>query len=223
MQNLTFVLIGRSRRLFQLQTNIIISGVGGQGVITAGYLIADTLSSKGQNVVMSEIHGLAQRGGSVTVELRIGDVYSPIIPQGKVDIVIGFEPIEAVRAAFRGHKDTYVLINSEKQVPVSLSMNAMEYPSDDFIFHKLQGFNHVVFLDASSMAIKAGNVRAVNTVMIGAAMASSVLPISLEDLETSLSKRFEGKLLDINKRALQSGIDYARNKLRENIGTLQYP
>ena len=206
-----------------MQTNIIIAGVGGQGVITAGYLIAGTLSSKGQNVVMSEIHGLAQRGGSVTVELRIGNVYSPIIPQGKADIVIGFEPIEAVRAASRGHKDTYVLINSEKQVPVSLSMNAMEYPSDDFIFHKLLGFKRVVFLDASFVAIEAGSVRAVNTVMIGAAMASSVLPISLEDLEISLSKRFEGKLLDINKRALQSGIDYARNKLRENIGALQYP
>ncbi|MCW6169046.1 MAG: indolepyruvate oxidoreductase subunit beta [Thermoplasmatales archaeon] len=205
-----------------MQTNIIIAGVGGQGVITAGYLIADTLSSKGQNVVMSEIHGLAQRGGSVTVELRIGDVYSPIIPQGKVDIVMGFEPIEAVRAAYRGHKDTYVLINSEKQVPVSLSMKAMEYPSDDFISRKLLDFKRVVFLDASSMAIEAGSVRAVNTVMIGAALASSILPISLEDLEISLSKRFERKLLDINKKALQLGIEYARNKLESNVKIPEY-
>lgn len=196
-----------------MQTNIIIAGVGGQGVITAGFLISEALSDRGEKVVMSEIHGLAQRGGSVTVEIRIGDVFSPIIPQGKADIVIGFEPIETIRAASRGNKDSFIFVNSEKQVPVSLSMNALEYPSSDEILSRLSPFRNVVFLDASSLALEAGSIRAVNTVMIGAAMASAILPISFEDMLKTLSKRFEGNLYDLNKRALRIGMELGRKEL----------
>lgn len=206
-----------------MQTNLIIAGVGGQGVITAGFLISEALSNAGEKVVMSEIHGLAQRGGAVNVEIRIGDVYGPIIPRGKVDIVIGFEPIESVRAAYKGNRDTFILVNSEKQVPVSLSMNALEYPTTGEISSILKPFRHVVFLDATSIAIKAGNVRTVNTVLIGAAMASSILPISSEDMKKTLAERFEGKLYEVNEIALGLGMEYAKGELLSIDQTQEYP
>ncbi len=182
-------------------------------MITAGFLISEALSNAGEKVVMSEIHGLAQRGGAVSVEIRIGDVFGPIIPRGKVDIVIGFEPIESVRAAYKGNSNTFILVNSEKQVPVSLSMNTLEYPTNDEISGMLKPFKHVVFLDATSIAIEAGNVRTVNTVLIGAAMASSIFPISIDEMKKTLSERFEGKLYDVNVTALSLGMDYAKKEL----------
>ena len=196
-----------------MQTNLILAGVGGQGVVTAGSFISESLSTAGKKVVMSEIHGLAQRGGAVNVEIRIGDIYGPIIPHGKVDILIGFEPIESVRATQKANRDTFILVNSEKQVPVSLSMNALEYPAAGEISRMLDPFKHVVFLDATAIAIKAGNVRTVNTVLIGAAMASSLLPISVGQLEKTLSERFEGKLYEVNETALGLGMDYAKREL----------
>ncbi|MEM0098796.1 MAG: 2-oxoacid:acceptor oxidoreductase family protein, partial [Thermoplasmata archaeon] len=81
--------------------NISLVGVGGQGVVSTGIILGNTISKKGINVVMSEIHGMAQRGGIVTVDMRIGDVYGPIIPKGKLDLIIGFEAMETLRALKR--------------------------------------------------------------------------------------------------------------------------
>ncbi len=204
------------RRWCLLQTNLIVAGVGGQGVITAGFMIAETMSVMGKNVVMSEIHGLAQRGGAVTVEIRVGDVYSPIIPKGRADIILGFEPIETIRAADKANPETFILMNSEKQTPVSLSMEGREYLPDDDISRLLKPFKHVVKINATGLALEAGNTRTINTVMVGAAIATSVLPITPGELKLTLRKRFNKSLYDVNERALNLGINYVKNDIIQN-------
>ena len=105
-----------------MKYNIIIAGIGGQGVVTCGSLISKAAIHAGLNVVMSEIHGLAQRGGSVSVEVRIGDVSGPIIPNGEGDLLIGLEYMEGVRNIPRMKTGSLVILSKEKLTPVSLSM-----------------------------------------------------------------------------------------------------
>ena len=104
-----------------MKINLIISGVGGQGVITLGMLISQTAISQGENVIMSEIHGLAQRGGSVSVDVRIGDFRAPIIPTGDADLVIGMEPLEGERVLDRAGKGTRVIVSTHHKGPGQLS------------------------------------------------------------------------------------------------------
>jgi len=190
-----------------MMTNIIISGVGGQGVVTAGLLLSEAATIKGIHVVMSEIHGLAQRGGSVSVDVRMGDVYGSIVPKGDADIIIGFEQIETMRAMGRAGTRTVVIMNTEKKTPISLSMQDKEYPKmSDLI--GMAGKDIVVHqIDASLLAKKAGNYRSVNTVILGAAVALGILPFTRENVLTALGGRFTGSLYDINAKALDLGID----------------
>lgn len=189
-----------------MEYNIIVAGVGGQGVVTAGTLISESALSNGLNVVMSEIHGLAQRGGSVNVEIRIGDVKSPIIPLGETDLVIGIEPMEAVRAASSAGKRTKFLINMAPVEPISLSMRGQEYPDLEDLLRDVFETYEVHFIDAIPLALAAGDVRSVSTVMVGAALQLGVIPIDRESVEAALRKRFSGKVQEINMRAMESGL-----------------
>ncbi len=189
-----------------MEINIVIAGVGGQGVVTAGTLISQASLAMGYNVVMSEIHGLAQRGGSVTVDVRIGDVKSPIIPSGDVDLIIGMEPMEAVRAAENAGRNTLMLINDERVSPVALTMKGLEYPDLDGLLSEAALQMKVLMLDALPMALEAGDSRAVSTVMVGAAMQSGILPFDRNAAFKALSGRFSGKIYEINEKALDLGI-----------------
>lgn len=189
-----------------METNIIVAGVGGQGVVTAGTLISQSALIKGHNVVMSEIHGLAQRGGSVSVEVRIGDVRSPIIPRGEVDLVLGLEPMEAVRYSDQAGKRTKFVINTETIAPVSLSMRGKEYPPVDELIERISDRYEVHTLDALPYAIEAGDARSASTVMVGAAIQLGILPIDRDSTLKALERRFNRRLYEINRKALDSGI-----------------
>jgi len=190
-----------------MMTNIIISGVGGQGVVTAGLLLSEAATIKGIHVVMSEIHGLAQRGGSVSVDVRMGDVYGSIIGKGEADLIIGFEPIETMRAISRAGRNTFVIMNSEKITPISLSMNDKEYPSNAELIGLADKSVTIREINAVSLAKKAGNYRAVNTVIIGAALALKVLPFGKAEVLAALNNKFSGKIYDLNREALDLGIE----------------
>ncbi|MHB1708542.1 MAG: indolepyruvate oxidoreductase subunit beta [Thermoplasmataceae archaeon] len=190
-----------------MRTNIIIAGVGGQGVVTAGMLLSEAATLKGMRVVMSEIHGLAQRGGSVSVDVRIGDVYGSIIGKGDADLIIGFEPIETMRAIARAGNKTQVIMNSEKITPVSLSMHDKEYPSNADLMGLADKSIKIREINAVSLAKKAGSYKSVNTVIIGAAIGLGILPFTKEDILSALKNRFSGKLYDINREALAYGMD----------------
>lgn len=190
-----------------METNIIVAGVGGQGVVTAGTLISQSALLKGHNVVMSEIHGLAQRGGSVSVEVRIGDVRSPIIPKGEADLILGLEPMEAVRYSDQAGKRTKFLINRETITPVSLSMRGDEYPDIEELIAPLSEKYEVYSIDALPLALEAGDSRAVSTVMVGAAMKLNVIPIDEESTLGALKKRFSPRLFEMNRKALTLGMN----------------
>lgn len=190
-----------------MTTNIIIAGVGGQGVITAGMLISEAAMMKGINTVMSEIHGLAQRGGSVSVDIRMNDVYSAIVASGDADIIIGFEPIESVRASRRAGKQTKIIINTEKLPPISLGLKGEEYPDVRNLISDLGQTFEVYPVDALSLAKRAGNYRAVNVVMVGAALSVGAIPLSKEDILKAISSIFPERLRAVNEKALEYGME----------------
>jgi indolepyruvate ferredoxin oxidoreductase beta subunit len=192
--------------------NVIIAGVGGQGVVTAGLLMSEAATENGINVVMSEIHGLAQRGGSVSVDVRMGDVYGSIVPKGEADVIIGFEPIETMRTLGRASKETLVIMNTERKTPISLSMHDKEYPSMDDLLKIAPIGTEIHQIDAVSLAKEAGNYRSVNTVILGGALALGVLPFSRENVISALKKRFSGTLYEINTKALDLGIEEIREQ-----------
>jgi indolepyruvate ferredoxin oxidoreductase beta subunit len=148
------------------QGNILFCGVGGQGILLASEVTAYSLLAAGMDVRKSEVHGMAQRGGSVTAHLRYGDkVYSPLISVGEADIVVAFEMMEAVRYLPYMHDDTKVIVNTHKIYPPAIATGKMDYPEN--VLDELTSRNiHVKELDAFGIASKVGEVRAVNIVMV---------------------------------------------------------
>lgn len=194
-----------------MKTNIIISGVGGQGVITLGMLIAQSAMAQGENVVMSEIHGLAQRGGSVSVDVRIGDFHAPIVPDGDADLIIGLELLEAKRILHRAGKDTKVIVSTETMVPVSLSIRHEEYPPVEGIISSMSEKFHVRELDAVSIAREAGNYKAANVAVLGFAVGTGWLSLEISRITEELGHLFRGRAFEINMEALDMGMAAARS------------
>ncbi|MEM0163880.1 MAG: indolepyruvate oxidoreductase subunit beta [Thermoplasmata archaeon] len=174
--------------------SILFAGVGGEGVVTTGAVLGDTLTRKGIKVVMSEVHGMAQRGGIVTVEMKVGACNSPIIGIGKADIIVGFEPIETYRVLNKGNKDTKIIMNSSRIVPFTVSVGESEYPDFDKIVENIKKyFNSLYIIDAESLAIKAGNSIVENIVLLGALTALNIIPVNKEDVMESIKTAFSNK------------------------------
>ncbi|MBU1140195.1 MAG: indolepyruvate oxidoreductase subunit beta, partial [Proteobacteria bacterium] len=148
--------------------NILFSGVGGQGILLASEITAYALLSAGYDAKKSEVHGMAQRGGSVTAQLRYGDkVYSPLIEPGKADILVSFEMMEAARYLPYLHKASKVIVNTQQIKPPAVAMGQVAYPEgvlNAILSHGIQ----VVTVDAFDIARDAGEVKAANVVMVGA-------------------------------------------------------
>ena len=156
--------------------NIYICGVGGQGIIKTSVIIGEAAMNQGLNVVMSEIHGMSQRGGSVSTELKIGDFNSSIIPEGNADMLLSFEPIETIRGLHKVNKDSKIVYNTHPIVPSSTNV---AYPSVDSITNSLkENFNHVLPIDATKLAMEAGNILSLNMVLLGAVTADDKFPLS---------------------------------------------
>ena len=193
----------------QVQHNIIIAGVGGQGVVTLGLMISNAAMSAGQKAIMSEIHGLAQRGGSVSVDVRIGDYYAPIVPDGDADIIVALEPLEALRSLRRAGPHTVMVMSTEKLPPVSLGINRKQYPEIDDISRAIQKEVKLHSINALELARAAGNYRAVNTVIAGFLYGLGLLDIPREILEGEITRIFSGKAAEANLAAFNSGYEAA--------------
>lgn len=198
-----------------METNIVICGVGGQGVITAGKLISTAAMLSGRKVVMSEIHGLAQRGGSVSVDVRIGNVLGPIIGGGNADLIIAMEPMEGLRNMERASEDTVFLLNTQKMPPVSLGMQHREYPDLDSIVAEITAEHTAVVIDALPIAKSAGEARTVSTVMVGAASVMKNMQVSTDDFFNAIRQVFPPKLQESNMVAFRKGREYSMNALKE--------
>jgi len=190
--------------------NICLSGVGGQGIITAGTIISEAAKISGQNTVMSEIHGLSQRGGSVTVDVRIGECYGPIIPKDSCDLIIGFELMETFRSIESLGRVRKALTSTEEMNPISLSIHDKEYPSFEDLTEKYGGETRVYPVEAMEIARKAGSEKTINVVMIGVALGMNLIPLCKESVILAIRNIFSGKILDINMTALDLGIAWSR-------------
>lgn len=199
-----------------MQTNILVSGVGGQGVVTLGLIISQAAILQGEKAIMSEIHGLAQRGGSVSVDVRIGNFHAPIIPTGEVDLTIGTEPMEARRALSRAAKGSRVVISTEKLVPVTLSIHHKEYPDVGEIIGELSENFEVRSIDALAIAEELGNTKAANTALLGFAMGTGWLPLDTDKVREQIGKMFSGKALEINLKAFDRGLREAESMAEIN-------
>ncbi|MEM0157008.1 MAG: indolepyruvate oxidoreductase subunit beta [Thermoplasmataceae archaeon] len=188
-----------------MQHNIIIAGVGGQGVVTLGLMISNAAMSSGQKAIMSEIHGLAQRGGSVSVDVRIGDYYAPIVPDGDADIIIALEPLEGLRSLKRAGPHTVMVMSTEKLPPVSLGINKKQYPDIAEICSSIGKELKLHVINALDLAREAGNYRAVNTVIAGFLYGLGLLDIPREIIESEISRIFSGKAAQTNLAAFDLG------------------
>lgn len=185
------------------QGNILFSGVGGQGILLASEIMAYALLSAGYDAKKSEVHGMAQRGGSVTAQLRYGDkVYSPLIEPGKADIQVAFEMMEAVRYLPYLHKKSIVVVNTQKILPPSVATGQTSYPENVLDHITALGIK-VVLVDAFDLAREVGEVRTANVVMVGA--VSTFLPMAPAVYEEIISARVPAKFRDVNLKAFAAG------------------
>ena len=189
--------------------NIIITGVGGQGNVMASRVLAGMLVNVGYIVTIGETFGMSQRGGSVMSHLRVSStsVLSPQIPQGRADIIIALEPVEALRVLIKyGNPDVAVLSNSRVVYPMGVITGDFNYPSLDDIksaFEKITKQSWLI--DATSVAVELGNPVLSNIVMIGALAGASLLPIDRHTFEKEITKSMSADKRQINLAAFDAG------------------
>ncbi len=184
-------------------TNVLLVGVGGQGILLASEILSEAAMLAGFDVKKSEIHGMSQRGGSVVSHVRYGtEVFSPIVPEGEGDILFGFELMETVRSLPLLKPDGTVVANDLQISPPSVLMGQESYPEGLGERIKSQ-FSDFLLVNGQRMATDAGNVRAANTVLLGA--VSKRLSIPEEFWLEALEKMVPAKALGVNKIAFQMG------------------
>lgn len=185
--------------------NILIVGVGGQGTLLTSRIVADVAVQMGYDVKVSEIHGMAQRGGSVVSQVRYGDeVHSPIIKKGDADVILAFEKVEAARWLDYLKKDGMVIINNERVDPLPVMTGKAKYP--EAIIEKIQKLiERTIVVNASDVALSCGNVRVANVVLVG--LLSAVLGLSAEEVENSVARIVPAKALKMNINAFRKGFE----------------
>lgn len=187
-------------------SNILVCGIGGQGVMTATEILAEAALSLGHDVKKTEVAGMSQRGGVVTSHLRFGEqVLSPQIAAGQADLLVGFEAAEALRWVHMLRPGGVALVNLGRLVPPVVNLGLYDYPADPVAQMRALGVDVHAF-DASALALELGNIRLGNTVMLGA-MADR-LPFPADVLRDAVLARFASRkpaLLDLNRLAFERG------------------
>lgn len=190
--------------------------MGGQGVVLISELLGNAAVEDGLNVRGSEVRGMAVRGGSVVSTIRIGsEVYGPLTPMGKGDIIIGLEPAEALRNSTYLSKSSIVILNTEPVIPFTVSLGQREYPDLDKIIATLNKVSgRIASLDAAQIAGEAGSPMAANIVMLGATFGTGRLPMKIETIKDAIRARFPAKLVDVNIRAFDLGYQKCQQTLK---------
>jgi len=184
-------------------TNILMVGVGGQGVILASEIVAEVMMRAGFDVKKNEVHGMAQRGGSVNSHVRFGSkVYSPVIKKGEVDILLSFEQLETMRYLDFLKEDSIILVNNQKIVPPSVTFGTDEYPVNipELLAERYPKF---VLVDALNAAREAGSIKVVNIAFIG--FLSRYFDIDVGIWQNTISSMLPPKIVELNLRAFAIG------------------
>lgn len=186
---------------------ILITGVGGQGTLLASSLLGEAVMAEGLPVRVSEVHGMAQRGGVVESTVMIGGIESPIISQGYADILVGFEPLETLRALNRCNKESTIITNITPIVPFTVELGQAEYPDvDHWIGFMEENYKKVIAYDAASAAKEAGTPKALNVVLLGTLIATGLVPVSVERMKQTIKEKVKPKFVEANLKALDMGL-----------------
>jgi indolepyruvate ferredoxin oxidoreductase beta subunit len=196
--------------------NILITGVGGQGVILMSELLGKAAVADGLRVRGSEILGMAVRGGSVTSAIRIGDeVYGPLIPMGKCHTLIGMEPSEALRNIAFLSKSSLVILNTTVTIPFTVSVGQSRYPSLAEILEKLgKASDRIIKLDAAKLAEQVGSLLTTNIVMLGALFGTELLPVKMATIKETIQAHFPAKVAPVNTKAFDLGYQACRQAVK---------
>lgn len=180
-------------------------GVGGQGTVLASDILGETAIAAGYDVKKTDTLGMAQRGGSVVSQVRVADhVWSPLIKEGEVDILVAFEKLEAVRWSYYLRAGSTALVNNQAIPPLSVSLGMHRYPDDKEILESLRKWtDRIYFVDAIGKARELGDVRTLNVFMLGC--LSQFMPFDIEIWKGCISRRLPSKVLQINMAAFDRG------------------
>jgi len=183
--------------------SILFAGVGGQGIVLASKIVAKTAFNAGLMVKESELHGMAQRGGSVVSHVRFGsEVYSPLIPRGKADILVALEELEGLRYAAYLRLGGRVIINRKQVLPSTINDGAPEYPGD--VRERFEAMGIAVdTVNALEIAKALGNLKVENIIIVG--LLSRYLPLPLPAWEAAIRESVPPKTIDINMQGFQKG------------------
>ena len=184
--------------------NIMIVGVGGQGTLLTSRIIGKTAMKMGFDVKISEVHGMAQRGGSVVTFVRFGEkVYEPVVEEGQADVIIAFERLEAMRYTHYLKKDGILVINDCRIDPMTVVIGAMQYPDD--IIENLQKTNEVYSIDAQGIAKELGNAKVLNSVVLG--YSAEFIGFDKDVWLQTVADTVPTKTVELNKLAFTRGYE----------------
>jgi len=185
-------------------------GVGGQGNLLASRLLGEAALAAGIPAVVSEIHGMAQRGGVVESAVLMGQVTSPIVSNGEADVLVGFEPLETLRTLGKCSKETLVITNLQPLPPFTVSIGQGTYPAVDGIMDLVSAkVNRVISLRGNDLAEEAGNPLSLNMVMLGALIGAGVLDLAPDGMKEVISTSTKKAFLDSNLKAFDLGMESA--------------
>ncbi len=189
-----------------MNKSCLLCGVGGQGVVLASKLIAYAAMEQGKFVRTTETIGMAQRGGSVVSHVRMGtEVHSPLIPVKSADMLLAFEPAEAVRCLPYLKEGGTVIVSSKAVKPVTATLSGSTYEGTEMLEYLKKNVEKLAILDGKEICSQAGSAKVLNVALLGAAAASGVLDISVEEMEKAMAGNVKEKFLVMNRKALELG------------------
>jgi indolepyruvate ferredoxin oxidoreductase beta subunit len=197
--------------------NVVLAGVGGQGTVLAAEILGTAAMRDGLNVLVGEIHGMAQRGGAVVSTVRIGEeVAAATVLDGQANVLLGFEPLETLRNIKYASEQTLVIMSADRIPPQILASGNMKYPTMTEIQSKIHSFTKkVVLVEAARIAKEAGNAMAQNVVLLGALAGSEKLPFELDSLLEAVKELVPPKHVRTNVKAFNMGCKSVKESMRK--------
>lgn len=195
--------------MLNVSKSCLLCGVGGQGTILASKLIADSALANGVRVHSAETIGMAQRGGSVVSHVRIGEVNSPMIPKKMADVIIAFEPSEAVRNLDYLKNDGVMVVSKKAVKPVTSTLSSSQYTGQEMLDYLATKVEHLIVVDGETICNNLGSSKVLNVVLLGAATATGMLGITETDISNAIRNRLPEKLHELNENALKAGAELA--------------
>lgn len=187
-----------------MHNNILLCGVGGQGIVLTSKLLASTAMAKGIPVMSAETIGMAQKGGSVFSFLRIGEnLHSPMFPRGTADLLIGFEPAETVRMLPYLKPDGRIIVNAHPIQPITATLNGNAYEAETMISYLQRQIKQVTVLDGEAACREIGSPKVLNMIMLGTVLRSGILPFTLEEVQKTMERTVKPQFRELNRKALE--------------------